>query len=289
MLIFMFPETKWHRVHHAELVAGTPVLGEIEHEKGATLTNLVKPSPTPSETVEPESLTKKGGPSKQQFTICQAKDPRTTLLNEIWTPWKLFGFPIVQFASFVVSWSASLFLTVNLTQAQNFAAPPYNYSSEVIGESAIPHFPTTFSHIHTDPVCRSLQCCGIDRGFHRVRNGRTTVGLDIDEINKEEPWHSRTRNETHHNGAVRVDYDHQQRYPSCWISAVLVMEGEFICFELFATTSKRKAHKPMINRSSSSLAIQVREFRSPPYQPSHPRMQWTPINLLLEPSSYLLP
>ncbi|KUL89205.1 hypothetical protein ZTR_03616 [Talaromyces verruculosus] len=46
---------------------------------------------------------------------------------------KLFAFPIVEFSSFVVSWCASSFLTLNLTQSQNFAAPPYNFSSQSIG------------------------------------------------------------------------------------------------------------------------------------------------------------
>jgi len=52
---------------------------------------------------------------------------------ELWMPWKLFAFPIVQFSSFVVSWTASSFLTLNLTQSQAFAVPPYNFSSAKIG------------------------------------------------------------------------------------------------------------------------------------------------------------
>ena len=55
------------------------------------------------------------------------------MLMDIWIPWKLFMFPIVEFSSFVVSWSCSSFLTINLTQSQNFAAPPYNYNSQNIG------------------------------------------------------------------------------------------------------------------------------------------------------------
>jgi hypothetical protein len=52
---------------------------------------------------------------------------------DLWIPWKLFVFPIVEFSAFVVSWSCSSFLTINLTQAQNFLAPPYLYNSEEIG------------------------------------------------------------------------------------------------------------------------------------------------------------
>ena len=79
---------------------------------------------SPNEAGLEESIVGKGSPSKSQFYLLQPKDQHTTLLNELWMPWRLFGYPIVQFSSFVVSWSASLFLTVNLTQAQNFAAPP---------------------------------------------------------------------------------------------------------------------------------------------------------------------
>lgn len=61
------------------------------------------------------------------------KDPWKELIHNLWTPWKLFAFPIVQFASFIVSWSASCFLTVNLTQSQVFAAPPYSFSETSIG------------------------------------------------------------------------------------------------------------------------------------------------------------
>ena len=59
--------------------------------------------------------------------------PFKTLLLDFWIPWKLFAFPIVEWAAFVVSWSASSFLTINLTQAQNFAAPPYNFSAQSVG------------------------------------------------------------------------------------------------------------------------------------------------------------
>jgi len=48
-------------------------------------------------------------------------------------PWYLLTFPIVEFSAFVVSWTASSFLTLNLTQSQVFAAPPYNFSSLKIG------------------------------------------------------------------------------------------------------------------------------------------------------------
>jgi hypothetical protein len=50
-----------------------------------------------------------------------------------WIPWRLFALSIVEFVAFVVSWSTSSFLNVNLTRSQNFAAPPYSFSSQTVG------------------------------------------------------------------------------------------------------------------------------------------------------------
>lgn len=44
----------------------------------------------------------------------------------------MFTYPIVEFASFVVSWSCSSFLTINLTQSQALAAPLYHWSAEAV-------------------------------------------------------------------------------------------------------------------------------------------------------------
>jgi hypothetical protein len=73
----------------------------------------------------------RGKPSKAQWKIFQPYEGNIFL--EFILPWKLCLFPIVEFSSFVVSWSASSFLTLNLTQSQAFASPPYNFSSTKIG------------------------------------------------------------------------------------------------------------------------------------------------------------
>lgn len=79
----------------------------------------------------------RGTPSKAQFLPWQAPERGSNLLRdlfrELWLPIYLHVFPIAEFAAFVVSWSASAFLVVNLSQTQVFAAPPYNYSSQTIG------------------------------------------------------------------------------------------------------------------------------------------------------------
>lgn len=73
----------------------------------------------------------RGVPNKKQFLPVSSYSGG--LWRELWLPFYLHLYPIVEFAAFVVSWSASGFLVVNLSQSQAFAAPPYNFSSQTIG------------------------------------------------------------------------------------------------------------------------------------------------------------
>lgn len=85
-------------------------------------------------TAERDPFLGKGSPNKQQWKLYQRNPhPFKAILLDLWIPWKLFAFPIVELAAFIVSWSCSSFLTINLTQSQNFAAPPYNFNSQSIG------------------------------------------------------------------------------------------------------------------------------------------------------------
>ncbi|KAK4502194.1 hypothetical protein PRZ48_005619 [Zasmidium cellare] len=141
MVLFLFPETMWDRTKATE-ISGTSKssqeqsLEKIEDSQKEDLTSpdVIAPDPFPKTTEEHDIWLGKGRPSKQQWSFSQpCPDLFHTLFIAFWTPWKLFVFPIVEFAAFVVSWSASMFLVVNLTQSQNFAAPPYNYNTEEIG------------------------------------------------------------------------------------------------------------------------------------------------------------
>lgn len=148
MVIFMFPETKWHRLHPDEIMKNAvadgntsdpafdekkPVAASEPLEDAAKIES--DPNPLAREqTADRDPFLGRGTPSKQQWKIFQPnKNPFATIINDLWIPWKLFAFPIVEFSAFVVSWSCSSFLTINLTQAQNFAYPPYTYSSQNIG------------------------------------------------------------------------------------------------------------------------------------------------------------
>lgn len=98
------------------------------------LTSTETPGLSHTATAQKDPYLGKGKPSKQQFKLFQANaHPFKSIALDLWIPWKLFAFPIVEFASFIVSWSASCFLTINLTQSQAFAVPPYEFRPLIIG------------------------------------------------------------------------------------------------------------------------------------------------------------
>lgn len=136
--LFCFPETKWNRLRTNDIQTqasqrpnnlpsanfGTNGDATADFEK-EILGQVIHPDP---------SRIQNGKPGKHQFNLFQSNQhPFKSLFWGLWTPFKLFAFPIVDFASFVVSWSASCFLTTNLTQAQAFSANPYKYTPQTIG------------------------------------------------------------------------------------------------------------------------------------------------------------
>ena len=151
MIIFAFPETKYHRPHPDEIPGPTtrsydgsnstlPVPDKLQggHVEDIEIQQIESKSGLPelsaTKTADRDPFLGKGYPSKAQWKLWQSNEhPWKSMAIDLWLPWKLFAFPIVEFAAFVCSWSCSSFLTLNLTQAQAFAAPPYNFSSESIG------------------------------------------------------------------------------------------------------------------------------------------------------------
>ncbi|TKA70621.1 hypothetical protein B0A55_07586, partial [Friedmanniomyces simplex] len=152
MVIFMFPETKWHRLHPDEIIkqiktekvsptgstekvpVGLQDADKLGGEVAQVPTHGTMPDLSAQATAERDPYLGKGTPSKAQWRLYQPNaHPFKTIILDLWIPWKLFAFPIVEFAAFVTSWSCSSFLTLNLTQSQAFAAPPYNLNPQDIG------------------------------------------------------------------------------------------------------------------------------------------------------------
>lgn len=165
MVCFLFPETKYHRIHPDEMDAKeaqeakqqSPAESSIEKENHTKIENAgvernddaeniqhvptstsIPPNAAPlthEDTAARDPYLGKGTPAKWQWALFQRNaHPFKSIFLDLWIPWKLFAFPIVEFASFVVSWSCSSFLTLNLTQSQAFAAPPYNFKPMTIGK-----------------------------------------------------------------------------------------------------------------------------------------------------------
>lgn len=146
MVIFGFPETKWHRAHPDE-IEREAAEGSNSPTKANSIVQTVgvgsfeKKNSSPGLSNHSQTVTAprdpyfgKGTPSKRQYMFFQPNaHPIKSLLLDFWIPWKIFPYPIVLFASFVVGFSAVSLLAITVTQSQAFAAPPYNYSSERIG------------------------------------------------------------------------------------------------------------------------------------------------------------
>ncbi|KIW24080.1 uncharacterized protein PV07_09814 [Cladophialophora immunda] len=145
-LFFLFPETKWHRQHPKEMATQEQEQKQATFDEKMTSEaiedpekNVVTVEPTAVDltvaaTAERDPFLHSGTPSKQQFKLWQNNaHPFQAILMDLWIPWKLHLYPIIEFSAFVVSWSASSFLTINLTQSQNFAAPPYNFPPQSVG------------------------------------------------------------------------------------------------------------------------------------------------------------
>lgn len=143
--IFLFPETKFHRqqiIQNGEKIvtAGSPARTESQQEVDQSVTADIEKElavhPTKTDRLQ-EAITHqdpylgRGKPSKQQWKLWQPYEGN--IFFEFVFPWYLHIYPIVEFAAFVVSWTASCFLTLNLTQTQAFAAAPYNFDSQTIG------------------------------------------------------------------------------------------------------------------------------------------------------------
>src|SRR5271163_479067 len=156
LVLFGFPETKYTGRGEQQQTLTTPsttgngessgkVAGELAEAKsddGLDTTKVESKVESSAgkdvETVVLDPWLHRGYPSKHQYPTIWY--PRLTkgnfaaaLVRDFWIPWKLFAYPIVQYAAFVFSWSASNFLVVNLTQSQVFAAPPYNFSPQNVG------------------------------------------------------------------------------------------------------------------------------------------------------------
>ncbi|PTB63296.1 MFS general substrate transporter [Trichoderma citrinoviride] len=126
--ITLLPETRFARKTHPNPTSeSNPSVEEPEIKKSSVIDHSENGS---SEQPQDPWLSR-GHPSLKQFLPWGPY--QGSILQELWLPWYLHAFPIVEFAAFIVSFSASGFLVANLTQQQFFAAPPYNFTTQEVG------------------------------------------------------------------------------------------------------------------------------------------------------------
>ena len=108
MVVFMFPETKWHRPHPDEVLKNAAADGKqsppltsekkVDHkadsvEDPATIEGAADIDLSHQSTADRDPWLGRGKPSKQQWKIFQPnKNFFGTIVMDLWIPWKLFAF-----------------------------------------------------------------------------------------------------------------------------------------------------------------------------------------------------
>ncbi|KAL7809442.1 MFS general substrate transporter [Trichoderma gracile] len=125
--IALLPETRFARKTHTRPASeSSPSVEEPDTKSSSVIDHSENASQQPQ-----DPWLSRGHPSMKQFLLWGPY--QGSILQELWLPWYLHAFPIVEFAAFIVSFSASGFLVANLTQQQYFGAPPYNFTTQQVG------------------------------------------------------------------------------------------------------------------------------------------------------------
>ncbi|KAB5513219.1 major facilitator superfamily domain-containing protein, partial [Coniochaeta sp. 2T2.1] len=129
-LVFLFPETKFHRADPA-VVSAVPSAPELEEKASQTH----KEEEPRAEQPVPELPIGKGRPSKSQFGLLCKPDPKwkSFIIRDIVTPLQVFLYPIIFWAGLCVGGPANTLLLWNLTESSVLSAPPYNFSVSAVG------------------------------------------------------------------------------------------------------------------------------------------------------------
>ncbi|MCJ1433697.1 hypothetical protein MMC27_003061 [Xylographa pallens] len=139
-----FPETKYHRVYESGVQDTAPAFTTTEklhassHDSklsaDAASNDDQKAIPSPTSYTQNDSHLGKGRPSRSQWKLLQPEThPFRPFALGLYLPFKLFCFPIVVFATFIVSFSSTCYLMITFVQSQAFAVPPYSFDQQFIG------------------------------------------------------------------------------------------------------------------------------------------------------------
>ena len=151
MMVFMFPETRYSRQApstHARTSSSESTTNEFKPEgppfPATTMTSAENGSKNlsanASDHISDTPLTHHivGRPSKAQFSInphrqISREEIKRTLLLDILAPIQIVTYPIILWVFLAFAFTTNCLLSLNLTQSQVFAAPPYNFSPAAVG------------------------------------------------------------------------------------------------------------------------------------------------------------
>ena len=144
MMVFMFPETRYNRPVRgiSETASSTGDDSTLADKETGTMTTKIEAGdeklasrPVRSQRGSIESAPPAGRPSKRQFSLIPTPywEGSQVLFRDFVAPIQIFTFPIVSWAAFTLGFSANCLLSLNLTQSQLFAEPPYNFNPAQVG------------------------------------------------------------------------------------------------------------------------------------------------------------
>ena len=143
-----FPETKWHRSRKDEVEVGVempvnPSINsskEMEHDSPGSKSSAIYQLPASDRQHAgvfheyKNTHVGKGSPSKSQWNLLQPSEkPLESLTLNFLLPCRLLLYPIVQFASFVVSFSSTCYLMITFVQSEALGKKPYQFNPQIVG------------------------------------------------------------------------------------------------------------------------------------------------------------
>ena len=137
LLIFAFPETKWHR-NIANHAGGKDGKSDTETEEKV----VDSEANSDSGNAASGAVVGRGRPSKQQFSPLQKpeNDWWKFVVRDITTPIIIFFNPIVFWAALMLAGPADLLLLFNLTESGLFASKLYGWNPSQVGYSNFAFF-----------------------------------------------------------------------------------------------------------------------------------------------------
>jgi hypothetical protein len=149
MMVFMFPETLYRRPKSAASDHSSSTGRTTSPESKTEEVSMTQASSDGEKA--PSSLAKSqrgsldhvrslqdrpvGRPSKHQFSLIPKPEfeGRDLIFRDILAPVQIFSFPIILWVAFSFNFAANCLLSLNLTQSQVFAAPPYLFTPAQVG------------------------------------------------------------------------------------------------------------------------------------------------------------